>query len=45
MAKTDVSNLTQLGHATALPAHPDEAILEQVPNSQGKTAYLEQIPV
>ena len=40
MTKTDVSNLTQLGHAAALPAHPDEAILERVPNSQGKTAYV-----
>ena len=40
MTKTDVSNLTQLGHATALPAHPDEAILERVPNSQGKSMYV-----
>jgi 7-cyano-7-deazaguanine reductase len=40
MTKTDVSNLTQLGQATALPAHPDEAILERVPNSQGSTAYV-----
>ena len=30
MTKAGVSNLTQLGHATALPAHPDEAILERV---------------
>jgi 7-cyano-7-deazaguanine reductase len=40
MTKTDISNLTQLGQATALPAHPDEAILERVPNSQGNTAYV-----
>src|SRR5688500_13755820 len=40
MTKTDVSNLTELGQVTALPAHPDEALLERVPNSQGNTAYV-----
>ena len=40
MTKTEVSTLTQLGHKTALPSNPDEAILERVPNSHGKTAYV-----
>jgi 7-cyano-7-deazaguanine reductase len=40
MATTDVSGLTQLGRETALPASPDEAALESVPNSRGETLYL-----
>lgn len=33
--KTDIyANLTQLGGATALPASPEEAVLEKVPNPQ-----------
>ncbi len=31
MTKTDVSALTQLGSATALPASPEAAVLERVP--------------
>ena len=40
MTKTDVSGLTQLGNIAALPANPDEAILERVSNSQGNTLYV-----
>ena len=40
MTKTDVSGLSQLGKATALPASPDEAVLERVPNSQGDSLYV-----
>lgn len=32
--------LTQLGRATELPASPDDAQLERVPNPQADTAYL-----
>ena len=32
-------NLTQLGAKTALPASPDEAVLERVPNPHPGTAY------
>jgi 7-cyano-7-deazaguanine reductase len=37
---TDVSGLTQLGHATRIPTHPDEAVLERVPNPHPGTRYL-----
>jgi 7-cyano-7-deazaguanine reductase len=40
MVKTDVSSLTQLGHATKLPASPGEAVLERVPNSQDPSLYV-----
>ena len=40
MKKTDVSGLSQLGTATALPADPDAAALERVPNSQGGSLYV-----
>ena len=33
-------NLTQLGSPTALPASPDEAVLETVPNPHPDTLYL-----
>ncbi|WP_424812412.1 preQ(1) synthase [Roseococcus sp. YIM B11640] len=36
---TDTSGLTQLGAATALPASPDEAKLERVPNPHPALAY------
>jgi 7-cyano-7-deazaguanine reductase len=36
---TDVSGLTQLGHATRIPTHPDEAVLERVPNPHPGTRY------
>jgi 7-cyano-7-deazaguanine reductase len=38
--KTDVSGLTQLGAKVAVPASPDEAVLERVPNSQKDVMYL-----
>ena len=40
MTKTDVSGLTQLGSAVALPASPEAAVLERVPNSQGDSPYV-----
>ncbi|RAI01640.1 NADPH-dependent 7-cyano-7-deazaguanine reductase QueF [Acuticoccus sediminis] len=40
MAKSDIySGLTQLGQATAIPASPEEAVLERVPNPQEGTRY------
>ena len=33
-------HLQQLGHATSLPASPDEAVLETVPNPHPGTLYL-----
>ena len=36
---TDVSGLTQLGHATSQPATPEAATLETVPNPQPGVAY------
>ncbi len=36
---TDVSGLTQLGHAARIPTHPDEAVLERVPNPHPGTRY------
>ncbi|CAH2599467.1 NADPH-dependent 7-cyano-7-deazaguanine reductase [Rhodovastum atsumiense] len=32
--------LTQLGHASAQPATPEQAVLERVPNPHAGTAYL-----
>ena len=40
MTQTDVSGLTQLGQATALPAGPDQAVLERVPASHAGTLYV-----
>ncbi len=40
MSRTDVSGLTQLGGKAALPASPEEAVLESVPNPQVGTLYL-----
>lgn len=40
MTKTDVTDLTQLGAPTELPASPEDAVLERVPNSQGDAEYL-----
>lgn len=37
--RTDVSGLTQLGAASSLPANPDEAVLERVPNPHPDLAY------
>jgi 7-cyano-7-deazaguanine reductase len=36
---TDVSGLTQLGHEVRIPQHPDEAVLERVPNPHPGTRY------
>ena len=36
----DLSGLTQLGHATAQPRRPEEAVLERVPNPHPGTHYL-----
>jgi 7-cyano-7-deazaguanine reductase len=36
MTTTDITGLTQLGSATPLPASPERAVLERVPNSQGR---------
>jgi 7-cyano-7-deazaguanine reductase len=38
--KAAVQALTQLGHTTALPASPDAAILERVPNPHPDKRYL-----
>ncbi len=40
MTKTDVSNLTQLGADTTLPASPDKAMLERVSNAQKDIDFL-----
>src|SRR5690606_26509797 len=37
---TDTSNLTQLGQAAPIPASPDEAKLERVPNPHPDTPYV-----
>ena len=45
MIKTDVSDLTQLGAQTDLPANPNEAVLEKVPNAQKDTNALVRFTV
>ena len=40
MARKPYPHLTQLGHKTALPASPEAAVLETVPNTQGDALYL-----
>jgi len=40
MSKTTYETLTQLGGASALPASPDEAVLETLPNPHAGTLYL-----
>ena len=37
---TKYRRLRQLGHPTALPASPDKAVLETVPNPQPRALYL-----
>jgi 7-cyano-7-deazaguanine reductase len=37
---TKYPRLRQLGHPTALPASPDKAVLETVPNPQKRALYL-----
>jgi 7-cyano-7-deazaguanine reductase len=39
MNSTDVSGLAQLGAATALPAGPDQAVLEKVPAGHAGTLF------
>jgi 7-cyano-7-deazaguanine reductase len=40
MVRKPYTHLTQLGHETALPASPEAAVLETVPNTQGDALYL-----
>ena len=40
MADTRTKTLTQLGQTSPLPASPDEAVLETVPNPHPGTSYL-----
>jgi len=40
MTKTDYDKLAQLGQSKALPASPDEAMLERVANPETDTPYL-----
>jgi 7-cyano-7-deazaguanine reductase len=37
---TDITGLTQLGHPTRIPASPDEAVLERVPNPNAGQNYV-----
>ena len=41
----DKSRLTQLGHATALPASPAAAVIEKVENTQGDANYVVRFTV
>ena len=40
MSKTDIRGLTQLGASTPIPATPEQAVLERVPNPHPGTPYL-----
>ena len=40
MSKTDIRGLTQLGASTPIPAAPEEAVLERIPNPHPGTFYL-----
>jgi len=40
MARKPYTHLTQLGNKTVLPASPEAAVLETVPNTQGDALYL-----
>jgi 7-cyano-7-deazaguanine reductase len=40
MSKTDISGLTQLGIDTAMPATPEDAVLEKVPAAHAGTRYV-----
>lgn len=40
MSEETYTSLGQLGHQSALPASPDEAVLEVVPNPHAGTEYL-----
>ena len=41
----DLAGLTQLGHATAQPRTPEEAVLERVPNPHPGTHYVARFTV
>ena len=45
MSETDYRGLTQLGQQASLPASPEEAVLERVPNPQLRKAYLVRFTV
>ena len=40
MEQTDVSGLSQLGHAVETPTSPETAVLEKVPASNAGTQYV-----
>ena len=40
MSKTDVSGLSQLGHAVDAPTSPETAVMEKVPNGNAGTDYV-----
>jgi len=40
MTRTDTSGLTQLGASVALPAAPEEAVIERVPSGNADTDYV-----
>ncbi|WP_176085435.1 preQ(1) synthase [Martelella sp. HB161492] len=40
MVKTDVSGLSQLGHAVEAPSNPEDAVMEKVPFSQAGTDFV-----
>ena len=40
MASTDVSGLSQLGHAVETPSSPEEAVMERVPFSEAGTDFV-----
>ena len=41
----DDGKLTQLGRSVAIPASPEEAVLERVPNPQAGTLYLARFTI
>lgn len=43
--KTETKNLTQLGQNAAIPASPEKAVLERVPNPHPDTAYIARFTV
>lgn len=43
--KTETKNLTQLGQNAAIPASPEKAVLERVPNPHPDTDYIARFTV
>jgi 7-cyano-7-deazaguanine reductase len=43
--KTETKNLTQLGQSAAIPASPEKAVLERVPNPHPDTDYIARFTV